>query len=620
MKKSVFKKIFTVVAMSAFVISFLSIWVIRIFASETTSATNFIGYPISGGEDFLENATNTSKNTDGSYTNPVSTSAPQITVLIPGFDSEASTWSNNYRTGVELVEGKFNKKLSYNSNSLVEKLRDYADANIYYADVTTTYEDVPNEYEHIREGEVIEQNFVLYEYPDLCTTNNCNSCMFEEEYAIFEKSEATVIMQITDISKHIVVLFEPKDPKSSNEKIYQQLNYVIDKIVYDVKVLNNGVLPRINLVGHSRGGLTAMQYALDHPYLVDSLISIGTPYSGTYFGQEAILNNFLGVSADPSKGTMFAFGAKDILDENIYNGYRSRWNQDYEEKYSHINFHAIAGVTSIDGVMNILEKDPFITEHDIVDENLSPKGKAYIREIIKHLDDSVDIGQAWGWWFFYNERVDALGDLFIDYDSQCAVGYLGVTNYTRFFEPENMNFSMLATANVAIPHNLEPGDATIHKYILKKINVPIYGAKLSIGLIQVKLKEHKINNAKLNIVSQKDIIKLSHMEVEFIKNNLTEVFEQCDIKSYNFYSLLGALIYNRYGFKVTDEDLAKPQYSFCNNINIVQQDLIRLFSAIDQKDINGEFADMVRASSASTHTIKNRKTRFRAILEVLQRV
>ena len=56
-------------------------------------------------------------------------------------------------------------------------------------------------------------------------------------------------------------------------------------------------------------------------------------------------------------------------------------------------------------------------------------------------------------------------------------------------------------------------------YILKKINIPIYGAKLSIGLIQVKLKEHKINNAKLNVVSPRDIIKLSHMEDEFIKNN-----------------------------------------------------------------------------------------------------
>ena len=56
-------------------------------------------------------------------------------------------------------------------------------------------------------------------------------------------------------------------------------------------------------------------------------------------------------------------------------------------------------------------------------------------------------------------------------------------------------------------------------YILKKINIPIYGSKLSIGLVQVKLKEHKINNAKLNVVSPRDIIKLSHMEVEFVKIN-----------------------------------------------------------------------------------------------------
>lgn len=56
-------------------------------------------------------------------------------------------------------------------------------------------------------------------------------------------------------------------------------------------------------------------------------------------------------------------------------------------------------------------------------------------------------------------------------------------------------------------------------YILRKINVPIYGAKLSIGLIQVKLKEHKLNNVKLHEVKPRQIIKLSNMEVEFIKNN-----------------------------------------------------------------------------------------------------
>ena len=46
-------------------------------------------------------------------------------------------------------------------------------------------------------------------------------------------------------------------------------------------------------------------------------------------------------------------------------------------------------------------------------------------------------------------------------------------------------------------------------YILRKINVPIYATKLTTGLIQVKLKEHKMGNIKLNIVEPKDIIKLN---------------------------------------------------------------------------------------------------------------
>ena len=37
-------------------------------------------------------------------------------------------------------------------------------------------------------------------------------------------------------------------------------------------------------------------------------------------------------------------------------------------------------------------------------------------------------------------------------------------------------------------------------YILRKINVPIYATRLTVGLIQVKLKEHKMGNVKLNIV------------------------------------------------------------------------------------------------------------------------
>ncbi|WP_207653859.1 ribonuclease J [Tepidibacter mesophilus] len=54
-------------------------------------------------------------------------------------------------------------------------------------------------------------------------------------------------------------------------------------------------------------------------------------------------------------------------------------------------------------------------------------------------------------------------------------------------------------------------------YVLKKLNVPVYGTKLTIGLVDVKLKEHRLNNVSLNIVKPKDIIKTDLMEVEFIK-------------------------------------------------------------------------------------------------------
>lgn len=56
-------------------------------------------------------------------------------------------------------------------------------------------------------------------------------------------------------------------------------------------------------------------------------------------------------------------------------------------------------------------------------------------------------------------------------------------------------------------------------YILKKINVPVYGSALSMELVKVKLKEHRITKAKLNTVGSRDQIKLRNMCVEFIRVN-----------------------------------------------------------------------------------------------------
>ena len=57
-------------------------------------------------------------------------------------------------------------------------------------------------------------------------------------------------------------------------------------------------------------------------------------------------------------------------------------------------------------------------------------------------------------------------------------------------------------------------------YLLKVLNVPVYGTKLTIGLIQGKLREHGLlNSATLNVVKPGDIIKLGGFTVEMIHVN-----------------------------------------------------------------------------------------------------
>ena len=56
-------------------------------------------------------------------------------------------------------------------------------------------------------------------------------------------------------------------------------------------------------------------------------------------------------------------------------------------------------------------------------------------------------------------------------------------------------------------------------YVLKEINVPLYGTKLTIGIIKTKLEEHNIlSDAKLNNVEPGDVVPFRKLKVEFIRN------------------------------------------------------------------------------------------------------
>ncbi len=57
-------------------------------------------------------------------------------------------------------------------------------------------------------------------------------------------------------------------------------------------------------------------------------------------------------------------------------------------------------------------------------------------------------------------------------------------------------------------------------YLLKDFNLPIYATRLTIGLIEGKLKEHKLlNDAKLNVVKPGDKVDFGKFNVEFINVN-----------------------------------------------------------------------------------------------------
>jgi ribonuclease J len=54
-------------------------------------------------------------------------------------------------------------------------------------------------------------------------------------------------------------------------------------------------------------------------------------------------------------------------------------------------------------------------------------------------------------------------------------------------------------------------------FLLKEIDVPVYGTPLTIGLVREKLREHKLEDAKLIPVMPRDIVNIGDFSIEFVR-------------------------------------------------------------------------------------------------------
>lgn len=397
----------------------------------------------------------------------------QITVLTHGLNSDAGTWSNQYTT---IDSDEF----AYDKDSLISRISDLVGgANVYWAKM--------NDY------------------------NSFDLCDITDQKSVGELySNSSIVNNITDISKHIIIVFDcietnSKDEvyaKDSNNNTYYQFNYMLSKIIYDVKTLNGGILPKVNLIGHSRGGLTNLQYALDHPDLVSTLVSLGTPYFGSttarLFGEK-----FMGGASD---------GLDDILDAELYYSYNRRWNDNYDALYKNIDAYAFGSYHTLPSLVDVADNDL----SDFIADTMAEFGLPFelvgaalgVVNVIKLLPDPSDslvctlLAEILNAFFPESAVVDVIelickeinydiyplfvswySDVLVPLDSQLATGigsvdygggsYAGFKRVVRPFIGGDADYTKISSDMPPVGHNLEARDSVLIKNILRVLDLGV---------------------------------------------------------------------------------------------------------------------------------------------------
>lgn len=329
---------------------------------------------------------------------------PAMTFLMHGLGGTAADWSNDYTPD---MPGDAGFRFVQDSLSIIERMRASSinGINLYRA-------------EYHQDG--------VYKY--------------YSEYDSDQMGNDT----ITDFSRHTVVVidFNPDFTYEPMKVVYDKLHHIIDKFVYDYRKAEDKI-PSINLIGHSMGGLLNMQYAIDHPKNVASLISMGTPYNGSWYNN--VFVEGLGIKD---------FKKQPCMAGQCEHGYyfcdldqrKRAWNTMFMQN-RHIKFYALGGQVSVEFISELINSE-------------SGFKKYYPANILR---DSV-----------LNSISNILpGDMCVDLHSQLADGYMGSINYTKLFTPKNSNLEKKSQNNVALPHNLETYDHDLSLLIISVLRLDL---------------------------------------------------------------------------------------------------------------------------------------------------
>lgn len=423
----------------------------KIYNCNLYSESNTYNYLYSSVDD------TTNYNNNGRYDfskkndNEVSSST-NITILTHGMSGSAANWSNDGKHDI----------FSFTSESLITRL---------YNDNTSFYWGCFSD----------STNFEFYDI-----TSQLDDCINNHKAYEFEKTKI-----VDEIDDNCVLIYEASEDvfQLQTDKIYTQFNYLVSSLVKMYKDKND-ILPKINLIGHSQGGLVNLLYTLDHPDLVDKVYSLGTPYLGST--SASIDAN----SLDHLFGTKLG-GEDSIIDSSIYLKYLDRWNSLYDTLYKNIDVYAISGYTTLELLNKAISSFASgLSLFQDIFERLENDIRTYgVENAINKLINSMSSNVLLGGMLKQND-LNAIKNMFVNevyfdennvywrndglVDLASALGYLGTySNYTDSYKGftrieicytvDNCNLGKTSKNNIPVVHNLESRDNTIINNILSTI-------------------------------------------------------------------------------------------------------------------------------------------------------
>ena len=273
---------------------------VALFADTYVTSDRYIS-PYSGSmsDNQVKNAIKLTGPTDARY--------PAFTFLIPGLGSNGGAWSNTLDYNPDYSSNKFYLdgygSFGFDSDSIVNKIENETgnSAKVYQVMCDS--------------GDTSKYHIYYYH-------NN--------SYYYANAQEFKNIVENPYADQHSIIVYNSNNSGQSFQQEYQNFERIANRLCYDF-MRKYSFAPRINLIGHSRGGLVAQEYANNYPHNVYSINTLASPFFGSETGALVQrLSTYVligGIVRSLASGFLESQGFIDLQDKTESNARRNTWNQ-----------------------------------------------------------------------------------------------------------------------------------------------------------------------------------------------------------------------------------------------------------------------------------------------------